>query len=139
MDCPATVLLWTNPDFQITRGLTKMLISNSVYHNLNISEIKSLKKNQLLKISNYWKTCFVSSLQMVLQIAQPLSLTCPSSASGSRGRGNCTGPPGGEVRKVPHSGRGRPINFGGRQYLSHKAGCFCAFSSFVSAPRITPP
>lgn len=84
-------------------------------------------------------SCFVSSLQKVSQTAQPVSLTCPSNASGSRGRGNCTGPPGGEARKVPHSGRGCPINFGGRQYLSHKPGCFCAFSSFISHPELPLP
>ena len=47
-------------------------------------------------------SCFVSSLQKVSQTAQPVSLTCPSNASGSRGRGNCTGPPGGEA--PPHQG-----------------------------------
>lgn len=48
---PATVLLWNNPDSQITRGLTKMLKSNSLYHTLNISKIKTFVSSKLFTIS----------------------------------------------------------------------------------------
>lgn len=74
-------------------------------------------------------SCFVSScrrylLDCTIQSPSP----CPSNASGSRGR-NCTGPPGGEGGwgRCPTVG-GAPHQLWGRQYLSRKPGCFCAFS-----------